>query len=57
MDQRSEGSECTCRSEQEHAAMVRRIDESYRQDARRAKEAPTSWQITMRARAKLNGHG
>jgi hypothetical protein len=57
MDQRSEGSECTCASEKEHAELVARVNASFREDARRAKEAPTSWQIARRARARLNGHG
>lgn len=51
-----EGSQCHCKTPQEHEALVERVNESFKQDKYRGKNAPTSESLIKKARATTNGH-
>ena len=56
MDDEGELTGCTCGSPEAHAAMLIRINESFKQDDKRRRTAPTSQSLIDRANAIKNGH-
>jgi len=56
MDDEGELTGCTCGSPEEHAAMLIRIDDSFKQDDNRRHTAPTAQSLIDRANAFKNGN-